>query len=144
MKPLDTSDHNHEFDQAAARRAISARLDVLLPADASGPATLIAAARATLLAPAKHVRAVLTLMIADAWDGPHAGALDLACALEMVHAASLIIDDLPCMDDATTRRGAPASHLSHGESTSILAAFALMAQAFDVIAKSPKVALKSG
>jgi geranylgeranyl pyrophosphate synthase len=58
-----------------------------------------------------------------------------ACAIEMVHTASLILDDLPCMDDAATRRGRPACHIAHGEATAILAAFALQNRAFAILAE---------
>jgi geranylgeranyl pyrophosphate synthase len=53
----------------------------------------------------------------------------------MIHTASLILDDLPSMDDATTRRGRPTCHVTHGESTAILAAFALMNRAFEILAE---------
>jgi geranylgeranyl pyrophosphate synthase len=58
-----------------------------------------------------------------------------ACAIEMVHTASLILDDLPCMDDATSRRGRPACHIAHGEANAILAAFALQNRAFAILAE---------
>ena len=60
--------------------------------------------------------------------------LDPACAVEMIHAASLALDDLPCMDDATTRRGRPALHVSRGEDMAILAAVTLITRAFGVLA----------
>jgi geranylgeranyl pyrophosphate synthase len=60
--------------------------------------------------------------------------LPAGCALEMVHTASLILDDLPSMDDATSRRGRPACHVAHGEATAILAAFALLNRAYEVLA----------
>jgi len=60
--------------------------------------------------------------------------LPAGCAVELVHTASLILDDLPSMDNATTRRGRPACHVAHGEATAILAAFALQNRAFEVLA----------
>ena len=66
----------------------------------------------------------------------------------MVHTASLILDDLPCMDDARTRRGRPTCHVAHGEATAILAAFALQNRAFEILGEGwpagPDAATRSG
>jgi geranylgeranyl pyrophosphate synthase len=94
-----------------------------------------AAVESSLFAPAKRLRPVLALMVADVLKGDPASVLPAACALEMVHTASLILDDLPSMDDATSRRGRPACHVAHGESTAILAAFALLNRAYEVLAE---------
>ena len=61
----------------------------------------------------------------------------LAAAVEMVHAYSLIHDDLPCMDDDDLRRGMPACHIQYGEATSLLAGDALLTEAFHVISEAP-------
>src|SRR5208283_4296316 len=61
-------------------------------------------------------------------------ALDVACAMEMVHAASLVLDDLPSMDDARLRRGRPTTHRAYGEADAILASVGLLTRAFGVIA----------
>lgn len=90
----------------------------------------------SLLAPAKRVRAVLTLITARELAGGEDGSLDLACALEMIHAASLILDDLPAMDDAEIRRGLPANHRVFGDATAILAAVGLLNRAYGVAAAS--------
>ena len=66
-------------------------------------------------------------------------AIGPACGLEMVHAASLILDDLPVMDNATLRRGAPANHKLFGEATAILAAIGLLNRAFGAMAEDPKL-----
>jgi geranylgeranyl diphosphate synthase type II len=89
----------------------------------------------TLLAPSKRVRPVLTLLSADLCGGDTARALLAACAMEMVHASSLILDDLPAMDDAALRRGRPANHVAFGEAMAILAAFGLLDAAFGTIAR---------
>jgi geranylgeranyl diphosphate synthase type II len=73
-------------------------------------------------------------MVADVLRGDAESVLPAGCALEMVHTASLNLDDLPSMDDATTRRGRPACHVAHGEATAILAAFALLNRAYEVLA----------
>jgi geranylgeranyl diphosphate synthase type II len=90
----------------------------------------------TVLAPSKRVRAVLTLLCADLCGGKASRALPIACAVELVHAASLILDDLPSMDDAPLRRGRPANHKEFGEAIAILAAFALLNGAYGSIARS--------
>jgi farnesyl diphosphate synthase len=73
--------------------------------------------------------------------------LPAACAVEMVHTASLILDDLPCMDDAALRRGRPACHRVHGEANAVLAAFALLSRAYEVLAEGwaggPEPALRT-
>ena len=90
----------------------------------------------TLLAPSKRVRPVLTMLSAELCGGSRARALAVAAAVEMVHASSLILDDLPSMDDAPLRRGQKSNHLQFGEAIAILAAFALLNQAFGTIAES--------
>jgi geranylgeranyl diphosphate synthase type II len=97
-----------------------------------------AAVQSSLFAPAKRLRPILALMVADVLRGNAASVLPAACALELVHTASLILDDLPSMDDARSRRGRPACHVVHGEATAILAAFALLNRAFEVLAEGWK------
>ena len=92
--------------------------------------------RYSLLAGGKRIRPLLTIQVATDLGASMTAALDPACAIEMVHTASLILDDLPCMDDAFLRRGEPANHRVFGEDTAILAATALLNQAFGVIADS--------
>ena len=62
--------------------------------------------------------------------------LDLACAVEMVHACSLVLDDLPAMDDAALRRGRPTVHRAFGEAIALLAAFALFNRAYALVAEA--------
>jgi geranylgeranyl pyrophosphate synthase len=94
-----------------------------------------AALRDSLYAPAKRLRPIVSLMVAEVLRADAAAALPAGCALEMVHTASLILDDLPSMDDARTRRGRPACHVAHGEANAILAAFALLNRAFEILAE---------
>lgn len=117
------------------RLAVDARLaDAVPPAD-QAPAALHQSMRHSLLAPGKRVRALLLIMATRHFGGAEEQAFSSACAVEMVHAASLILDDLPAMDNATLRRGLPANHRVYGEATAILAAIALMNRAFGVIAE---------
>ena len=97
----------------------------------------------TLHAASKRIRPVLTLLAAEVCGGATPAALPAACAMEMVHASSLILDDLPSMDDAAIRRGKAANHVVFGEAIAILAAFGLLGAAFGTIARSYEPPLAS-
>jgi geranylgeranyl diphosphate synthase, type II len=90
----------------------------------------------SVLAPAKRVRPVLTMLSAEVCGGTTHAALPAAVSLELVHTSSLILDDLPSMDDAPRRRGQAANHVEFGEAIAILAAFGLLNQAYLTIARS--------
>ena len=92
------------------------------------------AVNASLFAPSKRLRPILALLVADVLGGDARSVLPAACAIEMVHTASLILDDLPSMDDARERRGRPACHVAFGEANAILAAFTLLSRSFEVLA----------
>ncbi len=102
---------------------------------AGGPATLLEAMRYSLLAPGKRLRPVLVILAAEACGGNDREALPAACAVEMIHAYSLIHDDLPAMDDDDLRRGLPTCHKKFGEALAILAGDALLTMAFQVLAE---------
>lgn len=105
-------------------------------AETPGRAPLVSAAiEDSLFAPAKRLRPILTLLVAELLRGDTEAVLPAACAVEMIHTASLILDDLPSMDDARIRRGRPTCHVVHGEATAILTAFALMNRAFGLLAE---------
>ena len=104
-----------------------------LTEDATRSARIGAAIEDSLFAPAKRLRPILTLLVAEVLRGDPEAVLPAAGAVEMIHTASLILDDLPVMDDARLRRGRPTCHVTHGESTAILAAFALMNRAFGLL-----------
>jgi geranylgeranyl diphosphate synthase type II len=117
------------------RLLVDEKLASLVPPGEQSPAALHQSMRHSLLAPGKRVRALLAILAAKHFGTGEREALSSACAVEMVHAASLILDDLPAMDNATLRRGLPANHRVFGEATAILAAVALMNRAFGVIAE---------
>jgi geranylgeranyl pyrophosphate synthase len=98
----------------------------------------------TVLAPSKQVRAVLVLLCAELCRGSAAHAVPAGAAIELVHASSLILDDLPSMDDAPLRRGRRANHLEFGEAMAILAAFGLLNLAYGALARAydPPVAAR--
>ncbi len=109
------------------------------------PQRLADAMRYSLLAPGKRLRPAMVLMACEAVGGNLTSGLPGAVALEMVHAYSLIHDDLPAMDDDDLRRGRPTTHIQFDEATAILAGDALLAAAFDHLAHriaSPTVALE--
>jgi geranylgeranyl diphosphate synthase type II len=115
------------------RLRVQSRLSELAP---SPDSLLSLAAREALLGQGKRVRPVLTMLASAHVGGRPDDALDYGCALEMVHAASLILDDLPCMDDAALRRGEPTLHRRHGEDAAVLAAVALLNQSTRLILQS--------
>ena len=84
----------------------------------------------SLLDGGKRIRGCLTLAMCELCGGEVQSALPLACAVEMVHAYTLIHDDLPCMDNDDLRRGKPSCHIKFGEGTALLAGDALLTHAF--------------
>ncbi|WAJ29272.1 polyprenyl synthetase family protein [Antarcticirhabdus aurantiaca] len=119
----------------AHRRRIDERLAALLPRALPGQTLLDDAMRDAVLAPGKRLRPIMTVLVSEALGGPTAAAVDAGCAVEMVHAASLVLDDLPCMDDASLRRGRPTVHVAHGEDVAVLAAVAALSGAFRLLAE---------
>ncbi|WP_049623842.1 polyprenyl synthetase family protein [Frateuria defendens] len=120
--------------QALIARADSA-LDAVLPGEDQPPQALHRAMRYAVLGGGKRLRPLLVYAAARALghDGP---ALDAsACAVELIHAYSLVHDDLPAMDDDAMRRGRPTCHIVFGEAMAILAGDALQALAFEVLAR---------
>ncbi len=119
----------------AWKALVDARLDQLLPGTDRRPEELHAAMRYSCLAPGKRLRPVLCMLCAEAAGGdPLQAALDAGAAIEMVHAFSLIHDDLPAIDDDDLRRGRPTCHKAFGEAIAILAGDALFALAFETLA----------
>lgn len=120
----------------AARRQIDAALDHYTQFAVDCPRQLRDAMRYSLLAPGKRLRPVLALFAAEACGGVWDAAIPAACAVEMIHAYSLIHDDLPAMDDDDLRRGRPTCHKAFNEAVAILAGDALLTLAFEVLAKN--------
>src|SRR5438477_3439782 len=117
------------------RRRVEDRLgNSLRPRDGT-PASLVEAMRYSALAPGKRLRPLLVILAAEAAGRCDADPLPAACAVEMVHAYSLIHDDLPAMDDDDLRRGQPTCHKKFGEAMAILAGDALQTMAFQMLAE---------
>ena len=115
-------------------------LDKYLPEKDNYQKTIYKAMRYSLLGGGKRIRAILTVLCCRMAGGTEEDAMPFACAIEMVHAYSLIPDDLPCMDNDDMRRGKPSCHIAFGESTAVLAGDALLTHAFSVITESEAAA----
>jgi geranylgeranyl pyrophosphate synthase len=119
----------HELD------AVEAALEAWVPADA--PAGLGGAMRYGVLDGGKRLRALLVRAACEAVQGPAAAALRAAVAVELIHAYSLIHDDMPCMDNDVLRRGKPTVHVRYGQAQAMLAGDAMQALAFEVLTAPP-------
>lgn len=153
---MDTRVRRHNgLDLAAWSAAHLARIEaalsrwVSLEASANSehgaPAALIAAMRYAVLDGGKRLRPLLVLAAAEAASSPHPNALSAgegaadeaalraACAVELIHAYSLVHDDMPCMDNDVLRRGKPTVHVKFGAASALLAGDALQALAFELL-----------
>ena len=121
-----------------ARRRVDKALDARLPAAREEPKPLHASMRYSVFAGGKRLRPALCLLACESAGGRSASAIPAAVALEMIHTFSLIHDDLPGMDDDDFRRGRPSNHKVFGEGMAILAGDALLAIAFETLARAPR------
>jgi farnesyl diphosphate synthase len=111
--------------------AVEAALQAWVPVDT--PAGLGQAMRYGVLDGGKRVRPLLVLAASQAVHGEREAAMRAACAVELIHAYSLIHDDMPCMDNDVLRRGKPTVHVQFGEAQAMLAGDAMQALAFEVL-----------
>ena len=118
------------------RGSIEARLAELLPVPADERDLVAAAMQDGVLAPGKRLRPLLMLLVGRGLGHQSKALLDLSCAVEMVHAASLFLDDLPCMDNARLRRGRMAVHVRYGEDIAMLGAVALLSHSCCIVASA--------
>lgn len=109
-------------------------LDARLPGADRDPVRIHRAMRHAVNGGGKRLRPLLVLSVAEMLGMDPEDCLDAACAVEAAHTASLILDDLPCMDNAAERRGRPCTHKEHGSATAILAALALLSESFHLTA----------
>ncbi len=119
------------------RRAgvIEACLDALIPEVPGAESQLVTAMRYAVLGGGKRLRGFLVMEGASLFGVSETCAARVAAAVEMVHAYSLVHDDLPAMDDDDVRRGKPSTHRAFDEATAILAGDALQTRAFEVLAE---------
>jgi geranylgeranyl diphosphate synthase type II len=112
---------------------INQALNKYLPPTATSPRIIHQATRYSVLNGGKRLRGILALMTGELFGAPNSRIMPFACALEMVHAYSLIHDDLPAMDNDDFRRGKPTCHKAFGEAIAILTGDALLTYAFQLI-----------
>ena len=117
--------------QASWLDRIEEELDTLLPSESTPPSTLHQAMRYAVLGGGKRLRPLLGLAAAESCGGPTKQALKPALATEILHAYTLVHDDLPCMDDDALRRGKPSTHVAFGEAIALLAGDSLLTMAFE-------------
>src|SRR5437660_4289509 len=115
------------------RSLVESKLDEVVPAEGAEPASVHAAMRRSLFAPAKRLRPVLVFAAGEAFGARGENLIRTACAFELIHTYSLIHDDLPAMDDDQLRRGRPTCHVAFGEGVAILAGDGLFAEAMRLV-----------
>ena len=113
---------------------VTVALDQLLPRGEGPEQRLTEAMRYAALGPGKRLRPYFALETGRMFDAEERSVLRAACALECVHAFSLVHDDLPCMDDDDMRRGRPTVHRQYDEATAVLVGDALQSSAFEILA----------
>jgi geranylgeranyl diphosphate synthase type II len=123
-------------DYFAARRGLIEGVLMQLATRSAAPQPLVAALQHALRSPGKRVRGILTVAVAESFGVKAEKVARAAAAMEMIHTSSLILDDLPAMDDAVLRRGEPALHRAFGEDVAILSAVALLNHAYGLIAQN--------
>jgi len=114
---------------------IDSAFDALLPVPEDTRARLVEAMRYPAIGGGKRVRPLLLAAVADLYGVDRTAAIHAGCAVEAIHAYSLIHDDLPCMDDDDLRHGKPTVHRAFDEATAVLAGDALHALAFDILVR---------
>jgi farnesyl diphosphate synthase len=137
LADLDGAGRSHDFQ--AWSREVAGRMETalgeLLPSPRIAPARLHDAMRYATLGGGKRVRAMLVFAAGEVSGAPTERLQVAAAAVEMIHAYSLIHDDLPCMDDDVLRRGKPTCHVEFDEATALLAGDALQSLAFQLLAE---------
>jgi geranylgeranyl diphosphate synthase type II len=121
------------------RELVEARLQSLVD-ESTAPNVLKDPLSRAILSRGKRVRALLTIAVGEAVGLKADRLVDAATAFELIHACSLVLDDLPAMDDAELRRGEPALHRAFGEDLAILSAVALLNRAYGLLASNHSVA----
>ena len=124
--------------QATQLARVERALDEWMPAQA--PAGLGEVMRYAVQGGGKRLRPLLALAACEAVEGAPQAALRAACAVELIHAYSLVHDDMPCMDNDVLRRGKPTVHVQFGQAQALLAGDALQALAFEILTPEPSAA----
>ncbi|MGO4479130.1 polyprenyl synthetase family protein [Massilia sp. 2TAF26] len=140
MSPTVSAHSDFRAWMEGVQTRTEAALERFLPATVQVPAKLHEAMRYTVLGGGKRVRPLLAHAAGELFGASEDAVARAACAVEMIHAYSLVHDDMPCMDDDALRRGKPTVHVAYDEATALLVGDALQAQAFEVLAGSEEVA----
>lgn len=119
------------------KQSVENALNTLIPKECEDSDKLYEAARYALLGGGKRLRPILALAVTEACGGNKNEALYPACVLELIHAYSLIHDDLPCMDDDDFRRGKPSLHKKYNEGHAVLTGDFLLTYSFEILANAP-------
>lgn len=114
-------------------RQVNEALPGFLPSGDAEQKTVYDAMSYSVMAGGKRIRAIMTMAFCELCGGNPADAVPFAAAIEMIHAYSLIHDDLPCMDDDDIRRGKPSCHIAFGEANALLAGDGLLTLAFETM-----------
>ncbi len=122
---------------ARVQQEVDAAFDEVLAVPQDGRARLVEAMRYAVIGGGKRLRPLLLVSVAEYYGAERDEAIRAGCAIEAIHAYSLIHDDLPCMDDDNVRRGKPTVHRAFDEATAVLAGDALFALAFELLASPP-------
>lgn len=125
------------------RRFIDSALLKNLPKPEGIASQLVEAMRYSVLIGGKRMRPILIFEIASIFNRPSRQILQAACAVEYIHTSTLILDDLPCMDNSNMRRGSLSVHKKFGESTAILASYSLVVLAFELLVENAAAVLKN-
>src|SRR5688572_25622970 len=126
--------------QIETQALIDAELDRLIPSESTPPNTVHSAIRWSVFAGGKRFRPTLLCAVGECFGASISTLIRTACAVEMIHAYSLIHDDLPSMDDDDLRRGRATCHIRFGEAAAILAGDALQTLAFKTVAEDEGLA----
>jgi len=121
------------------RKTIDKALVSYLPKPSGYSRALTEAMRYSVLVGGKRIRPILMLAIADIFDKPYAKVIPAACAVEYIHTSTLILDDLPCMDNSDLRRGKVSLHKKFGQSTAVLVSYSLIMLAFELLIKNAEI-----
>ncbi|WP_312585864.1 polyprenyl synthetase family protein [Atlantibacter sp.] len=135
------SENENTFSGGLSVHEIKSNIEQHLAAllqNCDGKTAVGLAMQESVLGQGKRIRPLMMLLIAHdlGYAGEKKTLLDLACAVEIIHSASLILDDIPCMDNADMRRGKPTIHKKYGESVAILAAIGLLTRAFALVSST--------
>lgn len=126
------------------RQIVDKHLDKLFKLEESDTksAKLHSAMKYTVLSKGKRLRPIMAIATYEMFQDDNKEITGPACAVELIHAGSLMLDDLPCMDNALYRRGEKTSHRVYGESTTLLASAGLWAKAFGILSETKKDSIK--